>query len=1359
MSGSLSGTLATGPGTTGKTGAGKSLPPYSLGIDIGYSSVKIALTGNNEDIVYTDYVLHKGKTRETLKRVLEDLFKKYGPEDIATGAVTGSESRVFTTNGGLVHVNEVSALIEGTTRLNGSVRSIIEIGGETARYITLPGAGNTSAVDISTNSSCSAGTGSFLEEQVSRLDLNIEDYTSCAAKGMNIPRIAGRCSVFAKTDIIHHQQEGVPVEDILRGLAYALVRNYRTAVIRKRPLEKPVMLAGGVANNGAIVLALKDVLGLDGAGLIIPEKCGNVTATGAALIAKRDGMRLDPARIPNLLEGQKTCPVLNGQDTELPGLDSFGHGDGEDKHFCKSPETTTEKTDCWLGVDIGSTSTNFVLINEADEIIACRYLRTLGDPVKAVITGLEELGGELKDRVNIVGAGTTGSGRYMIARLIGADMVRDEITAQAKAAVTIDNSVDTVFEIGGQDSKYISLENGRVTDFQMNKICAAGTGSFIEEQSKKFDIPVEKFGNIALRGKKPVNLGERCTVFIGTSIAAHLAEGTVIEDIASGLCYSIVKNYLNRVVGNKKIGSRIFLQGGIAYNQGVVNAFRALTGREIIVPRFFSVTGAYGVAVLTREENDREKTGFRGFYPSGLPPAGEAGTEPAGNDGTNSGFDGMITDTIFEGYDGSVDETKKTIGIPRALFTYGMYPMFSAFFRELGYNVVLSNPTSEETIRLGQEYSLEETCYPVKLINGHVAELVNKKVDYIFFPDLYTVPHPGSHSRQDFGCPYMQLAFKVVNRAMELDKRGITLLSPTIGFSLGDEFMKNSFMALGRQLEKTPEETAVSLRKGMEAFHDFERRVEEKGRELVRDLKPDEKAFVLISKTYGIADPALNLGIPDRLKEMGYKTLAFFNLPQGDIAKEHPNMYWPFGQHILEAAQIVRHHPNLYAIFLTHHGCGPDTVFSHYFREIMAGKPYLTIEVDEHSSGVGVITRLEAFTNSISSIPAGTAEDMETYPGHIMHTDPHIKTSLAEIPGDARVFIPNLYPYSWICCEFLNKKGIKGEVLPETGSRSIDRGRKHTLTNEYFSMAALTGDFLEMLKNQDPGEERRVLLVPQTEGAEVDGQYNRYIRTVLDEKGIKNVDIAAPFIEDLIYQDEEYLERVFLTLIAGDIIMAAPHETRERFLTVVLEMIRDDRLDIRALKMISEAVSFEWSLNRPKKTVLAIGEPAILFNSFLNDKVLKNIECRNFRVVYAPLSEYMWIFWKDFIDQNGKENRDMLTARLAMLRCYISEIHRCLSGNSPFEDNLCNLSMIADNTVGYYAGAFGRYRESKTLGETTGIDGIVTVSSLYENTGILLNVLHNGFGEGKRIPILNLTFDGNKNENDATRVESFLQYL
>jgi predicted CoA-substrate-specific enzyme activase len=1332
---------------------------YSLGIDIGYSSIKMALIDESDKIQYAKYVLHRGRVKEGLKNSLYDLAAKIPLADIRFGAVTGSGGKWLTAIGAAQSVNEVAAIVEGSAKTHPEIRSIIEIGGQSAKYITEFSANDKSRIEIGMNSNCSAGTGSFLEEQMSRLNLKLEDYSVYAARAKSIPRIAGRCSVFAKTDITHHQQEGVAVEDILLGLAYAVIRNYQGAVIKKLPLKKPILFIGGVAHNQGVITAFNDVLNLAEGELIVPEYFSQIEAAGAALIAKNEGLTVNLGKLITGIEEFDERAAAADRELELPPLRSFGEKDSLDKHGCPGMTASQELVDCFLGVDVGSTSTNLVLMNAAAEIIGFKYLRTFGNPIEAVKTGLKGLRAEFGDRVRVIGAGTTGSGRYMIGELIGADVIKDEITSQARAAVALDGSVDTIFEIGGQDSKYISLEDGVVTDFQMNKICAAGTGSFIEEQAKKFNIPIGDFGEIALRSNGPIPLGERCTVFIETSIAAQLAGGAEIEDIASGLCYSIVKNYLDKVVGQKKIGNKIFFQGGVAYNQGVVNAFRALTGKTITVPPFFSVTGAYGVAILTQEALGNAKTKFKGFDLEVQARFVEERKENRFLKNETNQFNQKVAGLIFAGYDGVIDPGRKTVGIPRALFAYGMFPMFNAFFKELGFNVLLSDPTHEETIRLGQQYSLDETCYPVKLITGHVAELVAKKVDYIFFPDLYSVDHPGSHTRQNYGCAYMQLAFKLMNQAMELEKRGIQLLTPTIAFSLGREFMIKSFQGLGEKLGKSPEQTARALQEGMRAFHDFEARIGANGKKVIQELRPDEKGFVLISKIYGVADPVLNLGIPGKLMAMGYQGLPFYDLPEGDISQEHPNMYWPFGQHILEPAQLMKEHPNLYAIFLTHHGCGPDSAFSHYFREAMAGKPYLHIEVDEHSSGVGVITRVEAFVNSLNKGEAQKAETMETYRARIVHQPVNIKHELAELRDGTTLYLPYLYPYAEILKDIFVRQGINAKVLPQTSKVSIDTGRKFTITEEYFALTALLGDVFHELKALKPGAERITFWIPQSEGAEVDGQYHRVLRTKLDEEGFKYVDIIAPFIEDLFCKDEAAGESIFLSLLAGDIMRVAHPRQRNHYLQKTLDLVKADSLKIGNLKEIAKAIAEELATLKSKKRILAIGESLVLFNDMLNNFTFTKMEAEGHRVIYSSMSESLWMIWRDYLDQNASKSTERLRCKLVEYQKDIREISECLAEESPFERDLEDLVTRADNSIGYYAGANGRYRAAKPLGDLQRIDGIVTVASMYENTGIVLNVLHKGFAAGHLKPVLHLTFDGNNNENDETKIQSFLYYI
>lgn len=994
---------------------------YSVGIDIGYSSIKLVLIKENRKVVYEKYELHKGEINKTLSKLLKKLSEEVSFGEIMFGGITGRGAGLLADLSEEVTViNSIAAIIEEVKFHSPKAKSIIEIGGQNGIYITGFNRGEKSYVDIATNSNCSAGTGSFLEEQLSRLNLCLEDFSTLANQANSIPRIAGRCSVFAKTDITHKLQEGVSVNDILLGLAYAVIRNFRSTVMRKLNIEKPILLAGGIAKNQAIITALKDVLKLNDDELLTPDHIGTGGAIGAAMIALKEEHKINLSDILQKVKTNKNG-LFRNEDRNLPPLSPFGDDDSSNKHNLLFKENFNSEK-CFIGIDVGSTSTNLVLIDENGEIIDFKYMRSFGRPIDVVKQGLREINSEFGNRLNIAGIGITGSGRHMIGKMIGADSIKDEITSQAKGAFAIDKDVDTIFEIGGQDSKFIRVENGAVTDFQMNKICAAGTGSFIEEQAKKFNIPISEFGAIALSGENPVGLGERCTVFIETAVAGNLTNGVPVKDIAAGLSYSIVRNYLNRVVGQKPIGEKIFLQGGIAYNQGIVNAFRVVTGKEIIVPEFFSVTGAFGVALLTKEEAANKVSSFVGFGNLDDELVSDKIKISVTDKKKLSPFTEKIHNTLFNDYDPFTDREKKTVGIPRALFSFGFFSMFNAFFKALGMNVLLSEPTSEKTIALGQEYSMDEACFPIKLIIGHVAELLKKNVDYIFFPNIYSIISPNQQARKNYGCPYMQLASKMVKQTMELNEKEVKLLSPTIANSLGKEYMAKPFFDIGMELGKSKNQIIDAMKTGKMSALLLEQRISDSKAHSLVDINPNKKTFVIISKIYGVADPILNMGIPDKLSKMGYQVIPFYDLLEGDISKAHPNMYWPFADRELSAAYSVKANPNYYAVYLTHHGCGPDAIVSHYFREIMGDKPYLNIEVDEHSSDVGIITRLEAFINSLEK---RKGELREINNDNLLLKRAKIKESLSGIREDSTLYLPYLYPYSEILKAILRKKELR----------------------------------------------------------------------------------------------------------------------------------------------------------------------------------------------------------------------------------------------------------------------------------------------------------------------------------------------
>lgn len=1298
---------------------------YRLGIDIGTATVKLVLTDENKTIITTWETLHHNQPSTMLKMGITELGM-FLTEAVAVG-ITGADAlsfhKVLKDSGFL---EDVPAIVEGTKLLAPSARSIMEIGSQGSRFITQID----QVPQFATNGHCAGGTGSFFEDQMSRLGLSIEDYSELVEQATSVPRLSGRCAVFAKTDIIHRQQEGVRTPDILLGLCYAMIKNYKATIVRDLLVDKPVAFCGGVTKNRGVIRAIKEVFGLQEDELIVPAYASFAGAVGAALHASGS---FTSEQL--FLAADHMKESHHGSLSALPASSENTLSDPACTQFPVSGK-------CALGIDIGSTSTDLVIIGEHNELVDYQYLRTVGNPEAAVRKGLASIKERFGELV-FQAVGVTGSGRERMGRMLGADAIRDEITAQAAGAAHCVPEVNTVFEIGGQDSKYIQIEDGRVVDFQMNKICAAGTGSFVEEQAARMGIPINEFGPLALTAKNPASLGERCTVFIETAIAAASAEGIAQNEIAAGLCYAIVKNYLHKVVGTKPVGNHIVLQGGVAYNPGIVAAFRAFYGERLIVNPYFSISGAFGVALLAKEANVGKKSSFAGYEFSRKTIHMDTRNEEVRK---NIEFYHQADKLLLDGYTGERDLRKKTVGVPFALMIHKFFPMANAFFTSLGYNVLLTKPTNDETIRLSQENARGETCYPVKLIYGHMKQLIDAKVDYIFLPTIHTMKHELSHVEHNYGCVYMQTAAVSIGKALGLEEKGITLLSPVFDLDFGKEAMASAMVGLGKILGIPKPFCAKALLAGAMAVRKHTNAVEKQGKQLLDSLKPEDKVLVLITRNYGVSDPILNMGIPDLLLERGIKVITLSHLPGHalDISEEYPNLYWPFGQHILSGAKLIAHHPNLYAVYLTNHGCGPDSMLSHLFKKEMGDKPYLQIEVDEHFSKVGVVTRIEAFLNSLSkrnakALPADF--DIENVTIRTSNIQPNVQK---ELP----LYLPNLGLYTEFIRQYYEQTGHTVHVLPMADEEALSLGRAHTNSKEYLPFVVLLGSILKDQKER-ASQHSVQYLVPQTLGSEADGQYATVIDAILWQSGMKNIMLAAPIIEYVPEQTAD-LDLFVRAIMTGDLLYAIPSEKRNCFdVSSILEWSELEQLAKRIAKLTA------------KSTVLGVtGTPMCL--SVLNDGILDELE-KEYTILRAPLIEYLYFLWRE--NRCGEKKGKMLAGHkqapskeiMETIGLHMKTIGTLLGKQNSFSADIQSLSDTADMYLRDFAGGNGRYRFAKTLELAKRTDAMLTVAPRYENTSIILQM--RGLKQACETPLYEIEVDQDWDETAWSKLRAFLYYV
>ncbi len=1052
----------------------------NIGLDIGAVSLKLAAIGGPDDgprfrtltekseifyaasfpdsgpfagraLVLSRYRRLQGSPIQSTFDMLKELYDFLPEEDVEGIRVTGSGSQLIAKVLGIYFENEFRAIAKGMRMFYPEVRTVFEMGGEASKYLRLDPnvtGKHLGIVDYQTSGECAAGTGSFIDQQATRLLYSIEQVGPAACGASCAARIAGRCSVFAKTDMIHAQQKGYTTEQILRGLCDAVARNYKSSLVKGRAVVPPVAFIGGVAMNQGVRNALREAFKLKDADLIIPEHYAWLGAVGAAMLEseefrKRSFKRIhqlrqheaarsnfactDPLSMRNVLllrdrVGDKVSGVrcqVSGEEQgpeQVAGVRYQVSEKGSPVEACASPDTrhltpdTSSSPDTsvesYLGIDIGSVSTNLVVIDAEGNLLKEIYLRTQGRPIEVVDRGLKEIEAELAESLDIRGVGTTGSGRELIGELVGADTVNDEITAHKTGSMHVCKqmgmeAVDTIFEIGGQDSKFIRIDKGVVVDFTMNEACAAGTGSFLEEQAEKLGISIkEEFARLALDSTNPARLGERCTVFMERDVTGLMHKGAQVGDLAAGLAYSVALNYLNRVVRGRKIGKVIFFQGGTAYNDAVAAAFSGILGKRIIVPPHNGVIGAIGMALIARDrmKDSGQPSRFRGYDLARVNfTTREFVCQACSNycDMKEFNIEGQRTywgdkcsdkfrkrartdrqpviEDLIEWREKLLEEAllptrggSRRVGIPRTMFYYDRFPFWCAYFQELGFDVVVSSPTDRKISMAGEELAIAQPCFPVKVAHGHVQDLLEKCVDYVLLPNAVNVEAPDDGLESHL-CPWNQTLPFVIRAVPQMELAYPKFLSPTVHFRFGPRHVEKELAEFARGLGIKPRVNAQAVMAGYAAQNTFADALQEAGKEaLARLRETGEPALVLVGRPYNIFDRSVNCDIPRKLRTLyGINVLPMEVLPLDgeDISDVNPNMYWTSGRRILAAARIVGRHPNLHLVYISNFKCGPDSYIKSFVDEA-AGKPSLVLQFDGHANDAGFITRCEAYLDS-----------------------------------------------------------------------------------------------------------------------------------------------------------------------------------------------------------------------------------------------------------------------------------------------------------------------------------------------------------------------------------------------------------
>jgi predicted CoA-substrate-specific enzyme activase len=1409
-----------------------------IGLDAGSVSVKVVVLNQKGDKSFGLYRRHKGHPVSVALDLLRETIRALDLQiHNSSLSITGSSGRLIGSILNIEPVNEIVAQSFSTRALFPQIKTIIEMGGEDSKLIILRENGR-SIRDFSMNSVCAAGTGSFLDQQAERLRLTIEEFSNLALESKNPPRIAGRCSVFAKSDMIHLQQIATPVEDIVAGLCFAVARNFKGSISRGRRIIPPVSFQGGVAANKGMVRAFREIFGLDK--LLVPDDYALMGAIGAALknIGEGTEQHFDISRLEEFIRSYRPLeegyPPLRDEgriiSAELPADNS------PLRVLRYSSSEPVTRTKAYLGIDIGSISTNLAVIDQAGRLLSKRYLMTAGRPIDAVKQGLAEIGAEIGDKIEILGVGTTGSGRYMIADYVGADIVKNEITAQATAAVFIDRDVDTIFEIGGQDSKFISLENGMIVDFEMNKACAAGTGSFLEEQAEKLNISIkEEFEKCALSARNPCRLGERCTVFMENSLMANLQKGADRNDLLAGLAYSIVQNYINRVVAGKKIGNTIFFQGGVAFNKSVVAAFEKYLDKKITVPPHHDVTGAIGMALIAMRYMEVRKseigegkdgTTFKGFELSkrpyelssfeckGCPNVCEINrVKIIGEEGflffggrcekydvrkkkqsdlpdLFSFRDRMLWKEHLQRQSELADklsgrsngDARPRIGIPHIFFFHDFLPFWSALLWELGFEVEVSPKTNRQIINLGLERVLSEACFPIKAAHGHIQYLLDRNVDAIFLPSFINLNAPEDSLERGLACPYTQTIPYVSKIAFD----GIRIITPLINLRQGRKFMADELVRSLKPFGIKKAAITKAIAAAYEAQEEFTAGIRAKCAEVLSGLQGN--AVVVVGRSYNALDSGVNLELPKKLANLNVLSIPFDFLPaeRYSIDDAWDNMYWKSGQRILKAARFIRDNKNLYAIYIGNFLCGPDSFILKYFRKEMGDKPFLHIEIDEHSADAGAITRCEAFMDSIENC-------LSTAGATPVHMKSIVRQKIIEskapvalrLKPDAKrtVYMPRMSDHAFAIAAAFEKCGIRSEVLPESDRETADVGRKYVSGKECYPCAVTTGDMVKKVMEPDFVGKESAFFMPSGTGPCRFGQYNVFHRLVLDSLGYRDVPIFSPNQDTTFYKDlgivgKDFTLQAWKGIIAYELLNKCLHEIRpyekqkgaadKLYRTYVGKLYQSLRNGngcsledtLKGIRRDFENIP-RYSDRKP--LIGVIGEIFVRSHKFSNENLVAKIEALGGEVWLAPVEE--WIYYVNFM---GLKKALLKKEKSAIINFFLKTFfqkkieHRFAKYFGGFLKTLKEpeTKEILEKASPYLHSSF-EGEAILSIGKSIdllekGASGIVNAMPFGCMPGTIVTAMLRGVSTDFGIPNISIPYDGSESPTVAIQLEAFM---
>jgi predicted CoA-substrate-specific enzyme activase len=1299
----------------------------TLGICIGASSVKTALLrwdGDSYTVEKAEVTSHECNPKQAFFAILENYRGAFNQL-----CVTGRKFKDLVDCATITEPEATELALKDFLRhQQAKFNALISLGSENFILYELDTSGN--IINVRVSGKCASGTGEFFLQQIRRMNVDVQ--TAIALAQNSEPyKVSGRCSVFCKSDCTHALNKGIPIGNVSAGLGSMIGEKVLELLHTIEPNN--ILLAGGVANNNYVVNCLKEKI----TNLKIVDNANIFEALGAAIYAHTKA--IDNNVVSLRAEHQSF--------TYHPPLKDFLHL----VTFKEQPRETAQANDeCIIGLDVGSTTTKAVLLRIADNaMLASVYLRTNGNPIKATRECYAALQKQIgATQLQLVGLGVTGSGRHIAGLHALTEGIINEIIAHATAATFYDNEVDTILEIGGQDAKYTYLVNGVACDYAMNEACSAGTGSFLEEAAKEsLNIDYLDIQNIALQATRPPNFNDQCAAFISSDIKNASHENIRREDIIAGLVYSICMNYNNRVKGARKIGKKIFMQGGVCYNQAVPIAMAGILQKPIVVPPDPGLMGAFGVALEIKNRINlglytkthfslaeligREVTYGKSFSCSGDSEKCDRNCQIniIQLNGKNYPFGGICNKYYNQIHHLNVAKTNldlvaarqrlifgdehvpqttstKTIGLLKSFQTNTLYPLYYHFFTQLGLQVLLSDKVDSSGLK-----KVNSTfCFPVEISHGMLANLLQKKPDYLFLPQILELKVENSLRTaitSQSTCVFVQAEASYLKSAFrDFEPQ---LINPVLNFANGWDSQADKFIAIGALLGVTNDSAKNAYFYAVNKLKEIFQARKELGDQVLDELAkdPSKIAIVLFGRAYNAFADEANLGVPKKFASRNVYVIPYDCL-RYDQEFSMENMGWATGQELLKATRLVKNHPQLFGTYITNFSCGPDSFLVGYFRDIMQTKPSLTLEMDSHSADAGINTRIEAFLDIVDRYRAlnlanNTTSDfvpasMTCQNGKMLFIDSD--GNKIKLPDKrATVVIPSMGRLiAEAMAAAFNSFGFTSAAVPIPDFKTLMLGRSNTSCKECLPLTVVTGSLLEHLKNRK--DDAPILyFMPTTSGNCRFSQYYVFLKNLIAKQKLKNVALFTLSDENNYAgigaaNTLKCLQAIVIADVMDDIrsaILALAINSEEGMKIFeeqwqkILQTANNGFKNITAtLKEVAKHLS-KIPLKRPltkAKKVIMCGEIFVRKDNFSSDPIVKSLAQKEIVVLRSPVLE--WMLYIDHInnlllrDNRRWQERLSLFIRSFIINTMETKCKMILATSGLYEYEKIDMAKIVD---------------------------------------------------------------------------------